>query len=114
MKSYVLKQPGEVIQGFRIDTVIGYSASEPVYGTTCGECGTRGVAITHDQFRKNTAKCSSSTHFVSTKGMQPVTVVMAQETVPAVATEAERVEQERLQDVIRAAARIGVSLSGRN
>lgn len=46
--------------------------------------------------------------------MQPVTVVMAQETVPAVATEAERVEQERLQDVIRAAARIGVSLSGRN
>jgi hypothetical protein len=111
VKGYVLKQPGEVVQGFRIDTVLGYSSNEPVYSTSCGECGTRGIAITHDQFRKNTAKCTSSTHFIYTKEVLPVTVVMAQESEPAAVTESEITEQKRLQDVIRAAARISVPLN---
>ena len=72
MKSYVLKQPGEVIDGFRIDSVIGYSSNEPVYSTTCFDCGSSGVAIKHAEFRKGTAKCSSSTHFVATKEKLPV------------------------------------------
>lgn len=72
MKGYVLKEIGEVIDGFRIDSVLGYSSNEPVYSTTCGECGTSGVAIRHDDFRKKgKPRCSSSTHFSAVKEKLP-------------------------------------------
>ncbi len=71
MPNYVLKKLGEVVDGFTIDGVIGYHAGEPVYTVTCGGCGVSGVSITHNEFRRGTAKCSSTSHFATIKDKLP-------------------------------------------
>jgi len=115
MRNYFLRQPGDVLDcGLTIESLAGYFNEEPYYKALCNGCNTSGVIVTQGQIRRNTAKCTSSTHFVGTKETRPVSIVMAKESEPTIETEAERVERERLSDVIRAAARIGVSLSGRN
>jgi hypothetical protein len=68
----VLKEIGEVVQGFTIDTVIGYHGGEPVYSCTCGGCGVSGVSVKHSEFRRGTAKCNSVSHFAVMKEKLPV------------------------------------------
>jgi hypothetical protein len=62
MKNYIVKQPGEIIGDFQIETITRYEKGEPVYSTHCEVCGVSGNPVTHDQFRKGTARCLSSMH----------------------------------------------------
>ena len=134
MRELITKQIGEVIDGLEVQTILRYEKNEPVYGCLCLKCGTHGVPVRHDEFRKGTARCISSLHLHggvhteagSIHGSAQVREnnrvtwsdwrqqePQAQRSEPQATPdpEAQRREQAKLEDIRQAASRIGVGMS---